>query len=77
MTDQPDESGLISAEIAARLLMVTSGQIADLNRRNVITPVTKNPTRYRLVEVVQGYSSICKTRLPAIAIRARRRSISA
>lgn len=49
------DSGLITGEVAARLLMVEPREIERLNRKHWLTPEAKNPTRYRLVAVVQGY----------------------
>lgn len=53
MTDE--SANLISGDIAAKLLMILPGQLDDLARKGWFKPVTKNPARYQLVEVVQGY----------------------
>ena len=38
-----DETGLISVEMAAALLMISPAQLAALSRRGIIAAVTKNP----------------------------------
>lgn len=53
-TDTPNDTGLISAEIGARLLMLQVPEFESLSKK-WFKPETKSPARYRLVEVVQGY----------------------
>jgi hypothetical protein len=54
------ESGLVTGELAARLLMLTRGQFEDYARKGWFKPVSKSPARYQLVEVVQGYLKALK-----------------
>lgn len=51
----PEDNGLISDELAAKLLMITTAELAQLARRGIVTPAIKTPAKYRLVEVVQAY----------------------
>src|ERR1700694_4247890 len=53
-TSQNAEVGLISGDVAAKLLMLTLREFEALVRRGWLKPELKNPARYRLVEVVQG-----------------------
>lgn len=55
MTDTSETGNLINGELGSRLLMIQQGQFDDLVRKGWFKPVTKNPARYQLVEVVQGY----------------------
>jgi hypothetical protein len=49
-----DEPGLISGEVAAKLTMLSVGEFETLVRKGWLRPETKNPARYRLVEVVHA-----------------------
>lgn len=53
MADGQQESGVISAELGARLLMIEPEDFRKLERKGFFVPVSKN--QFRLVEVVQGY----------------------
>jgi hypothetical protein len=48
-----NDEGTITADVAARLIMVESGAFDQLVRRGWFKPVSRH--RYRLVDVVQGY----------------------
>jgi phage terminase Nu1 subunit (DNA packaging protein) len=50
-----DDAGLITAEMAARLIMVEQREFDRLVRADWIAPESRSPVRYRLVAVVQGY----------------------
>ncbi|KWV59655.1 hypothetical protein AS156_30895 [Bradyrhizobium macuxiense] len=54
MTDQT-ETGLISDDMAQRLIMVSPKEFQKLVKDGWITPETRNPVRFRLVAVVQGH----------------------
>jgi phage terminase Nu1 subunit (DNA packaging protein) len=55
MPAEPADDGLINAETAARLLMIEPREIERLSRKHWFSPERRNPARYRLVAVVQGY----------------------
>jgi hypothetical protein len=50
-----DDTGLITADVSSRLLMVAPGQFEDVARGGWFRAELKNPARYRLVDVVQGF----------------------
>jgi hypothetical protein len=50
-----DDTGLIAADVGSRLLMITPGQFEDVSRGGWFRAELKNPARYRLVDVVQGF----------------------
>lgn len=52
---QGDAAGLISPDLAARLLMIQTAEFEALARAGWFKAATKNPTRYQLAEVVQGF----------------------
>jgi hypothetical protein len=50
-----NEAGLIPADVAARLLMIDQREFDRLVRADWIAPEQRNPVRYQLVAVVQGF----------------------
>lgn len=54
MTDTPDPS-LVPLDVAARLLMIAPTDLTRIIKAGWITPEVRNPDRFRLVALVQGF----------------------
>ncbi|KWV43423.1 hypothetical protein AS156_25240 [Bradyrhizobium macuxiense] len=55
MTETTQDAGMISEELAARLLCVETTELTKLRRMKIVTPVTTSPVKYRLSDVVREY----------------------